>query len=66
MEVLRCSGGNTTVALMINQNGTPASVSLDSSGTVLLEDTARDLWSGTAGGRQTSISIGGGVTSATW
>lgn len=65
MQVISCASGTPTVQMSVTTSDTPASLSVDSSGDVLLADVNGQVWNGTAGGAQTAIS-GSAITSVTW
>jgi hypothetical protein len=67
MQVLSCSGGTPTVETTVTKtNDTPASLSVDAAGDVLLADAAGHVWNVTAGGGEAAISNGSPFTSVTW
>lgn len=65
MQVISCGGDTPTVQMTVSANNTPASLSVDASGDVLLADVDGHVWSGTPDGSQTAIT-GSSITSVTW
>jgi hypothetical protein len=66
MQVLSCKDGQPNVELTVPVNGTPTSLAVDADGNVLLADSDGKVWSGSAGGTPTELSVNGGVTSVSW
>jgi hypothetical protein len=66
MQVLSCRDGMPNVELTVMENDMPTALSVDPDGRILLTDDSGRVWSGKAGGTAQQLSVGGGVTYATW
>jgi hypothetical protein len=58
--------GQPNVELTIPVNGSPASLSVDGSGNILLANSAGKVWRGSADGTLTEVPVQGGVSSVSW
>ncbi|MGN6474122.1 MAG: hypothetical protein ACTHK4_10825 [Mycobacteriales bacterium] len=66
MQVLSCAGGTPKVETTVTDtNDTPASLSVNSSGDVLLADISGHVWNVTPGGTEAALT-GSVITSVTW
>jgi hypothetical protein len=67
MQVLRCSGGQTSVAFTVTGTDTPADLAVADNGqAVMLTDTSGAVWRWTAGGTVTQVHPSVAQTQLTW